>query len=61
MTTEQDIRRQVATELDMWMPDIISGRVSTVELLIRGYRKPGEQVASSGKRDPSQLGRVAKD
>ncbi len=59
MTSEQDIRRQVYAELDALMPDIVAGRHSMYEILIRPYRRPGQQVASNSKRDPQQMEKLA--
>lgn len=49
------LRRDVLREFDTWAQDITSKKVTAVEIIIRPYRKEGEQVASTGKRDPSHL------
>jgi len=55
------IKREVMDDLEYWLPQLANGAIQGVQIDIHGYRGPGEQVRSLGRREPqrkTQLTRV---
>ncbi len=55
MTKGERWRMEVLAEFDAWLPRIATGEVTTVEIVIRPYRREGQEVASKGIRETRRV------